>query len=104
MPRHSRVKCNVPARHHLVCAIRDRLQNWQTLHPKFGAEQVGGTTKDHATYLLPRGTADVFFPTDFRMLARLYEAAARAAPTQLTGALYVAGMCIRLAGYAHSSG
>ncbi|KAK9825352.1 hypothetical protein WJX81_001851 [Elliptochloris bilobata] len=49
------------------------------------ATTVGGSTRDHASYLLPRGSADVFFPTDFGMLARLYEAAARAAPTQLAG-------------------
>ena len=47
--------------------------------------QVGGGTVDRASYLLPRGAADVFFPTNFRMLARMYEAAARAAPTPLAG-------------------
>ena len=61
------------------------------------SQQVGGTTKDHATYLLSRGTADVFFPTDFRMLARLYEAAARAAPTQLTGAPGADHLCMETA-------
>lgn len=50
--------------------------------------QVGGGTVDRASYLLPRGAADVFFPTDFRMLARMYEAAARAAPTPLAGCPY----------------
>lgn len=27
---------------------------------------------DHASYLVPRGTADIFFPTDFGLLSRLY--------------------------------
>ncbi len=47
---------------------------------------MGGGARDHATYLLQRGAADVFFPTNFRMLGRLYEAAARAAPSPLNGA------------------
>lgn len=34
--------------------------------------QLGGTTYDHGSYLVPRGTADIFFPTDFALLARLY--------------------------------
>ena len=36
------------------------------------ATTAGGTTRDHATYLVPRGAADIFFPTDFGLLARLY--------------------------------
>ena len=33
-------------------------------------------TKDFGSYLVPRGAADVFFPSDFAMLARLYTGAA----------------------------
>ena len=33
---------------------------------------------DHASYLLPPGTADIFFPTDFQMLDRLYDRIAKA--------------------------
>lgn len=33
--------------------------------------------KDFGSYLVPRGAADVFFPSDFGMLARLYLAAAQ---------------------------
>lgn len=39
--------------------------------------QERGTTKDFGSYLVPRGTADVFFPSDFSMLARLYKSAAQ---------------------------
>lgn len=38
-----------------------------------------GRTIDHRSYLVPRGSADIFFPTDFGMLSRLHaDAAARA--------------------------
>ena len=40
--------------------------------------QESGTTKDFGSYLVPRGAADVFFPSDFAMLARLYAGAAMA--------------------------
>uniref|UniRef100_A0A1D2AF11 Protein arginine methyltransferase NDUFAF7 n=1 Tax=Auxenochlorella protothecoides TaxID=3075 RepID=A0A1D2AF11_AUXPR len=44
-----------------------------------------GSTRDHGTYLVPRGTADIFFPTDFRLLAELHAeagcGAARPRPT-----------------------
>ena len=33
---------------------------------------------DHASYLLPPGTADIFFPTDFQMLDRMYSSVAKA--------------------------
>ena len=39
--------------------------------------QAGGKTTDHATYLVPPGSADIFFPVDFGLSARLYAAAAR---------------------------
>jgi len=38
--------------------------------------QVGGTTIDHSTYLVDTGTADIFFPSDFALLQRLYQGAA----------------------------
>lgn len=38
---------------------------------------MGGTTVDHGSYLLPRGTADIFFPTDFPLLGTLYREAAQ---------------------------
>lgn len=47
--------------------------------------QEKGSTRDHGTYLVPRGTADIFFPTDFRLLAELHAeagcGAARPRPT-----------------------
>ena len=33
---------------------------------------------DHASYLLPPGAADIFFPTDFQMLDRMYSSVAKA--------------------------
>lgn len=39
--------------------------------------QAAGLATDHATYLLPPGTADIFFPTDFQMLERMYSTVAR---------------------------
>ncbi|KAK3232781.1 hypothetical protein CYMTET_56888 [Cymbomonas tetramitiformis] len=36
-----------------------------------------GSTKDHGTYLLPRGTADIFYPTDFEALQKLNAKAAQ---------------------------
>ena len=40
---------------------------------------MGGQTTDHSTYLVPKGVADIFFPTDFSLLARLYRDAAQRA-------------------------
>lgn len=37
--------------------------------------QVDGQTTDHASYLVPKGTADIFFPTDFRLLQHLHHLA-----------------------------
>lgn len=36
----------------------------------------GGQTLDHVTYLVPRGSADIFFPSDFELLAQLYRESA----------------------------
>ena len=47
--------------------------------PLVASQRGGGATTDHATWLLPRGAADVFFPTDFGLLQALVaDAAARA--------------------------
>ena len=40
--------------------------------------QEAGVATDHASYLLPPGTADIFFPTDFQMLDRMYSSVAKA--------------------------
>lgn len=40
------------------------------------AEKVGGRKVDHDTLFVPWGTADIFFPTDFDALGRIYRAAA----------------------------
>lgn len=39
------------------------------------AEKVGGSKVDHDTLYVPWGTADIFFPTDFEALGRIYRAA-----------------------------
>ena len=47
--------------------------------PLVASQRGGGVTTDHDTWLLPRGAADVFFPTDFGLLQALAaDAAARA--------------------------
>ncbi|KAL4452506.1 hypothetical protein ABPG75_008168 [Micractinium tetrahymenae] len=43
------------------------------------ASTYGGSTHDHGSYLVPRGTADIFFPTDFQLLCTLYRQAAATA-------------------------
>lgn len=40
------------------------------------AEKVDGVNIDHDTLYVPWGKADIFFPTDFDALGRLYQAAA----------------------------
>ncbi|CAL5218657.1 g361 [Coccomyxa viridis] len=42
------------------------------------ASTEAGVATDHASYLLPPGTADIFFPTDFQMLDRMYGSVAKA--------------------------
>jgi len=42
------------------------------LHGVTNAPIVSGSTGDFASYLVPHGTADVFFPTDFAHLAAVY--------------------------------
>ena len=50
--------------------------------PLVASQRGGGVTTDHDTWLLPRGAADVFFPTDFGLLQALVaDAAARSGGT-----------------------
>ncbi|GAB4824262.1 hypothetical protein N2152v2_011308 [Parachlorella kessleri] len=71
----------VRPRHHLIAADFDALP--EVIIPgqnaPLVATTVGGQTTDHRTYLVPKGTADIFFPTDFSLLARLYQEAAQRA-------------------------
>lgn len=39
--------------------------------------QVNGQTLDHNSYLVPKGTADIFFPTNFQLLQQLHQLANR---------------------------
>ena len=47
--------------------------------PLVASQRGGGSTTDHDSLLLPRGAADVFFPTDFGLLAALAADAAQRA-------------------------
>lgn len=47
--------------------------------------QVDGQAQDHSTYLVPLGAADIFFPTDFALLERMYDRVARAQIPGLAG-------------------
>ena len=51
----------------------------RSLSRKLGCLQEAGLARDHATLLVPPGTADIFFPTDFQMLDRMYNSTAKAA-------------------------
>eukprot|EP00884_Botryococcus_braunii_P011350 jgi/Botrbrau1/20215/Bobra.31_1s0012.1 len=65
--------------HCLVCVDFDRLPDTQIPGrnaPLVATTEKGGTT-DHATPYVARGSADIFFPTDFNMLGRMYEAAGK---------------------------
>ena len=44
------------------------------------ASKSGASDTDHKTYLVPLGCADIFFPTDFSLLARAYAIDAVGAP------------------------
>ncbi len=57
--------------------------------PLVASQRGGGATTDHGSYLLPRGAADIFFPTDFALLRALAkDARARAgAPPRRARAL-----------------
>jgi hypothetical protein len=45
--------------------------------PLVASQRGGGSTTDHDTLLVPRGAADIFFPTDFGLLAALAADAAQ---------------------------
>ncbi len=61
--------------------------------PLVASQRGGGATTDHETYLLPRGAADIFFPTDFSLLSALSaDARARAAAAAGGSGGAVAGM------------
>ena len=47
--------------------------------PLVASQRGGGGTTDHGSYLLPRGEADIFFPTDFELLRSLAADARRRA-------------------------
>jgi len=70
--------------HHLFIADFEWLPD--TLHGRYAplvasrGAWTGGKTITHPTYLVPQGTADIFFPTDFELLRFVY--------TQKTGAPY----------------
>jgi len=49
------------------------------------ASTVQGQAKDLRSCLVPKGTADIFFPTDFRLLADLYLLAQQQAVSGSTG-------------------
>jgi len=51
---------------------------WQT-HPTLAFAQAGGRNRDYDTYLLPRGQADIFFPSNLPGLRELWLRAASSA-------------------------
>jgi hypothetical protein len=64
--------------------------------PLVASQRGGGTTMDHASYLLPRGAADIFFPTDFSLLRALAaDARARAGGSSAASAAGGAGRSMR---------
>ncbi|PNG98991.1 hypothetical protein TSOC_015238, partial [Tetrabaena socialis] len=65
--------------HSLIAADFDKLPDVQLpgRNAPLIAQKVGGRNIDHGTLLVPWGTADIFFPTDFDALCHLYSAAAK---------------------------
>jgi hypothetical protein len=61
--------------------------------PLVASQRGGGATTDHASYLLPRGAADIFFPTDFSLLRAL--AADARARAGASGAAAAGGRSMR---------
>lgn len=47
--------------------------------------QRDGVAQDHSTYLVPPGKADIFFPSDFELLRRLYEEASHRSSRSVPG-------------------
>ncbi|KDD76562.1 putative S-adenosyl-L-methionine-dependent methyltransferase [Helicosporidium sp. ATCC 50920] len=70
--------CAVRPNHTLLAADFDELPDVVVpgVHAPLVASTERGKTLDHATYLLPPGTADIFFPTNFELLGKLYRQAA----------------------------
>ncbi|KAL3143873.1 hypothetical protein ABBQ32_003691 [Trebouxia sp. C0010 RCD-2024] len=69
--------CRARPNHLLIAADFDELPD--VALPGRGAPLVASTvdghTTDHASYLVPQGTADIFFPTDFKLLHHLHHLA-----------------------------
>ncbi|GLI61912.1 hypothetical protein VaNZ11_004435 [Volvox africanus] len=64
--------------HSLIAADFDKLPDVRLpgRNAPLVAQKVGGRNIDHDTLLIPWGTADIFFPTDFDALCALYRSAA----------------------------
>eukprot|EP00898_Chlorokybus_atmophyticus_P009186 jgi/Chlat1/9269/Chrsp99S08532 len=60
--------------HALIAADFNSLP--EAIVPGRRAPLVDGVNQDHSTYLVPQGSADIFFPTNFKLLQRLDCAAA----------------------------
>jgi hypothetical protein len=58
------------------CLAR-KLEHAEAQRASIGFAQVDGQVRDHGTYLVPLGSADIFFPTDFALLERMYDSVAR---------------------------
>ncbi|GFR52698.1 hypothetical protein Agub_g15325, partial [Astrephomene gubernaculifera] len=64
--------------HSLIAADFDKLPDVQLpgRNAPLVAEKIGGRNIDHPSVLVPWGRADIFFPTDFDAMCKLYRAAA----------------------------
>eukprot|EP00798_Chlamydomonas_sp_ICE-L_P003189 gene3189-13203_t len=69
---------NVRPNHSLIAADFDKLPHVQVpgTNAPLIAEKVGGENIDHPTIYVPWGKADIFFPTDFDALGRMYSKSA----------------------------
>lgn len=69
--------CAARPNHLLIAADFDHLPDVAV--PGVGAplvaSTVNGQTLDHSSYLVPQGTADIFFPTNFQLLHHLHQLA-----------------------------
>jgi hypothetical protein len=74
-------------RHTLLAADFDALPDVQLPGlnaPLVSGRRAPGRPQDYDTLMVPWGAADIFFPTDFDMLERLYMSATAAGPSALT--------------------